>query len=121
MNIKRQMLHSSRQGLVKVFILQQAAQSPVYGGKLQKQLQAWGYDISAGRLYPLLHAFEKGRLLTSHVQIVQGRIRKYYEITDQGRTVLAEVQQELAGILNEILSKDRHSSNKNCSQEQSYV
>ncbi len=106
MDFKRRLLHSCRQGLVSVFVLQQAAQGPVYGGRLKKLLQDWGYDISAGRLYPMLHALEQGRLLTSRVKIIQGRARKYYDLTEQGRALLAEVQQELGDIVREILSVD---------------
>ena len=116
MNFKWRLLHSCRQGLVQVFVLHQAAQGSVYGVKLRKLLHAWGYDISAGRLYPMLHAFEQGRLLASRVKICQGRARKYYDITDQGRTLLAEVQQELGGIVTEILSEEWNASDKTSPQ-----
>jgi PadR family transcriptional regulator PadR len=77
MNLKQQMMHSFWQGMLKFFVLHQAAQSPVYGGKLKKQLQDWDYDISPGSLYPLLHALEKAQLLKSRVKIFKGRARKY--------------------------------------------
>jgi PadR family transcriptional regulator len=104
MNLKQQMMHSFWQGILKFFVLHQAAQSPVYGGKLKKQLQDWDYDISPGSLYPLLHALERALLLKSRVKIFKGRARKYYDITDEGRGVLAEVQAELAGVLARMLS-----------------
>jgi PadR family transcriptional regulator PadR len=104
MDVKRQMMHSFWQGILKFFVLHQAAQSPVYGGKLKKQLQDWDYDISPGSLYPLLHALEKGLLLKSRVKIFKGRARKYYDITDEGRAVLAQMQGELADVLARMLS-----------------
>ena len=104
MDLKQQMMHSFWQGILKFFVLHQAAQTPVYGGKLKKQLQDWDYDISPGSLYPLLHALEKALLLKSRVKILNGRARKYYDITDQGRAVLAAVQKELAGVLAKMLS-----------------
>jgi PadR family transcriptional regulator PadR len=104
MNLKQQMMHSFWQGLLKFFVLHQAAQGPVYGGKLKKQLQDWDYDISPGSLYPLLHALEKAQLLNSRVKIFKGRARKYYDITDQGLAVLAELQKEVAGVMARILS-----------------
>jgi len=104
MDIKQQMMHSFWQGILKFFVLHQAAQNPIYGGKLKKQLQDWDYDISPGSLYPLLHTLEKALLLKSRVKIYKGRARKYYDITDQGRAVLAAVQEELAGVLAKMLS-----------------
>jgi DNA-binding PadR family transcriptional regulator len=118
-NLKKQMIHSFWQGILKVFVLHQAAQGPIYGGKLKKQLQGWGYDISPGSLYPLLHAFEKGHLFRSRVKIFKGRARKYYEITDQGRAVLAEVQQELNVIMTRLLSPGRPPSGANHPLERS--
>lgn len=120
MDSTRQMMHSFWQGIVRVFILHQASQSPVYGGKLKKQFQEWGYDIGAGRLYPLLHTFEKDRLLSSRVKIFQGRARKYYDITDRGRAVLAEVQQELKGIMAKIMSADREAFDQSPPREHSH-
>ncbi len=111
MNLKQQMMHSFWQGILKFFVLHQAAQSPVYGGKLKKQLQDWDYDISPGSLYPMLHALEKAMLLKSRVKIFKGRARKYYDITDEGRAVLAEVQEELADVLTRMLSPALTSQN----------
>jgi PadR family transcriptional regulator len=110
MDLKQQMMHSFWQGILKFFVLHQAAQSPVYGGRLKKQLQDWDYDISPGSLYPLLHALEKALLLKSRVKIFKGRARKYYDITDQGHVVLAAVQGELAAVLAKMLSPAPHVS-----------
>ena len=104
MDLKKQLMHSFWQGILKFFVLHQAAQSPVYGGKLKKQLQDWDYDISPGSLYPLLHSLEKGLLLKSRVKIFKGRARKYYDITDEGREILAQVRGELAHVLSRMLS-----------------
>jgi PadR family transcriptional regulator PadR len=110
MNLKQQMMHSFWQGMLKFFVLHQAAQSPVYGGKLKKQLQDWDYDISPGSLYPLLHALEKAQLLKSRVKIFKGRARKYYDITDQGLAVLAELQKEMADVMARMLSPAAHAN-----------
>jgi PadR family transcriptional regulator, regulatory protein PadR len=103
MDTKREMMQSFWQGLVRFFILHQAGHSPVYGIRLKKQLHEWGYDLSPGSLYPMLHALEKALLLHSRVKIFKGRARKYYEITAQGRTVLAALQEELAEIMGKML------------------
>jgi PadR family transcriptional regulator, regulatory protein PadR len=103
MDVKREIMQSFWQGLVRFYIMHQAGQGPVYGIRLKKQLQAWGHDISPGSLYPMLHALEKALLLHSRVRIFKGRARKYYEITDQGRALLAALQGEMAGIMAKML------------------
>jgi len=108
MDVKQQMMHSFWQGILKFFVLHQAAQSPVYGGRLKKQLQDWDYDISPGSLYPMLHTLEKAMLLKSRVKIFKGRARKYYDITDEGRALLAEVQEKLADVLTRMLAGAPH-------------
>jgi PadR family transcriptional regulator PadR len=58
----------------------------VTGGKLE-----W----SDGMLYPVLHRLEKDGLIRAHWRVSdEGRRRKYYNITEQGRTELeAEMEQ----------------------------
>ena len=106
MNLKREIMQSFWQGILRFFILQQAGQSPIYGGRLKKLLQECGYEISPGSLYPLLHALEKANLLHSRVKIFKGRARKYYDITDQGRVLLAELQADLAVIMSRVLPEN---------------
>ncbi len=89
--------------MVELFVLQQAGQGPVYGGLLSKTLRNLGYDISPGSLYPLLHALAEKKLLRSHLREVSGRVRKYYELTEVGRSCLTEVRQNLAGLVEEVI------------------
>ena len=84
MEYKSQLYHSFWQGLVKLFVLHQAGQGPIYGGRLEKTLRDRGYDISPGSLYPLLHAMEKANLLSSRLKVFKGRVRKYYGLTPDG-------------------------------------
>uniref|UniRef100_A0A7V4G6K9 PadR family transcriptional regulator n=1 Tax=Desulfobacca acetoxidans TaxID=60893 RepID=A0A7V4G6K9_9BACT len=87
------------QGILKLYILNQAAKSPVYGGKLKKQLQEWGYQISPGTLYPILHNLENSGLCRSHIRIFRGRARKYYHITEEGKVFLKEMQSKVTHVL----------------------
>jgi DNA-binding PadR family transcriptional regulator len=89
--------------MVELFVLQRAEKGPVYGVSLHKTLHNLGYDISPGSLYPLLHWLEKKRLLRCRIHEVGGRIRKYYELTKEGRSCLTEVRQDLAGLVEEII------------------
>lgn len=92
------------QGAIKLFILQQAAQGTVYGREVSKLLSASGYEVSPGTLYPFLHGLEKEQLLRSKVVPVSGRVRRYYELTDDGRACLLEVRKELAALVKKIFS-----------------
>ena len=48
-------------------------------------------------LYPILHALEKGKYLSSYQQEAPtGRVRKYYAITPRGRELLSEKKAEWA-------------------------
>jgi DNA-binding PadR family transcriptional regulator len=89
--------------MAELFVLQQAGKGPVYGVSLNKALRNLGYDISPGSLYPLLHSLERKRLLRCRIDEVGGRVRKYYELTDEGRSCLTEVRQDLAGLVEEII------------------
>lgn len=51
------------------------------------------FDLPEGTVYPALHRLEKGGLLTSEWTVVQGRRRRTYRLTDQGRGALGEQRQ----------------------------
>jgi PadR family transcriptional regulator PadR len=110
MNQKKKIYQAFLQGTVKLFVLHRAGQEPVYGGALSKSLHGLGYDISAGSLYPLLHALEKDKLLRCRIRIARGRVRKYYELTDGGRSCLTAVREDLAGFVGEIIFDGKLSS-----------
>lgn len=47
------------------------------------------FELKEGTLYPLLHALEKNKFVESYVmQTSNGRERKYYRLTDEGRKEL---------------------------------
>jgi DNA-binding PadR family transcriptional regulator len=104
MDLKRQMMQSFWQGIVRLVILHQAARRPVYGGELSRQMRRHGYDISPGSLYPILHAMERAGFLASSIKIFKGRARKYYKLTPSGLICLKEVLQSLPPFIKEILA-----------------
>jgi PadR family transcriptional regulator PadR len=95
MDYHKQIYQAFWQGMVRLVILQQASHGPIYGGRLSKFLREQGYAISPGSLYPLLHLLEKAGFLASRLKVYRGRVRKYYEITLQGRTCLNGVRREV--------------------------
>ena len=52
------------------------------------------FNLKAGTMYPLLHGLESKGLLQCYETESQGKIRRYYSITQKGRSVLAEKKQE---------------------------
>lgn len=48
------------------------------------------FDLPEGTVYPALHRLEKAGLLSSDWSVVQGRRRRTYRLTDQGRGALGE-------------------------------
>jgi PadR family transcriptional regulator PadR len=80
-------------GLVLLAVLNQSAED-LYGYEIAKRLASANEGTSIfkeGTIYPVLRALSAGNLLTSRiVPSYSGPPRRYYRITDQGRTVLAQ-------------------------------
>lgn len=67
-----------------------------------EELKHHGYAMSAGTLYPILHSLEKDGLLQCEKQNVEGKIRKYYSITEMGESVLKEAKNKAYELFEEI-------------------
>lgn len=90
-------------GFIKIHILHHAAEKPIYGLWIIEELGRHGYQLSPGTLYPILHALEADGLLRSREQLVEGKIRKYYEITAQGKKALTEVKKKMKELVEEVM------------------
>lgn len=53
-------------------------------------------DISESTLYPVLRRLQKDALLTTYDQPISGRLRRYYAITEEGRSTLKSYRAEWA-------------------------
>ncbi len=111
--MKRKIRQSFWQGIIKLFVLHQAALGPVYGGKLSKSLSSLGHDISPGSLYPTLHKLERAKYLRSYLKVFKGRVRRYYEITGEGKKCLGEVKEKLDGVVKILFLSETPSSQNN--------
>src|SRR5471030_318480 len=49
-----------------------------------KEVSDGGILLTEGALYPALHKLEGDGFLTTTVEVVDGRARKYYKLTEQG-------------------------------------
>ena len=70
----------------------------MYGYQMIEELarrSSDAFQMKEGTLYPILHALEKGKYLTSYRQeSPSGRERKYYRLTRRGRELLGEKKEE---------------------------
>lgn len=90
-------------GFVKIHILYHAAEGPIYGAGMARELNRHGYDISPGTLYPTLHGLERSGYLISEKWVEAGRRRKYYRITSKGEAALAEARARIRELVEEVL------------------
>ena len=90
-------------GFIKIHILYHASKEPIYGVEIAKELNRHGYYIGPGTLYPTLHRLEEEGYLKRTSQVVNGKVRKYYEITEQGLNVLNEARKKIRELVDEVL------------------
>lgn len=89
-------------GFIQIHILHHAKKEPFYGVWMIEELREHGYDMSPGTLYPLLHSMESSGLLDKEDKTIEGKIRKYYRITELGNAVLEEARRKAYELFNEI-------------------
>lgn len=87
---------------IEIHILHHAKNDKIYGSWMIEELKHHGYDISAGTLYPIFHKMEKAGLLKSEKKLQDGKIRKYYTITKDGKKTLDEALIKIKELSNEI-------------------
>ncbi len=90
---------------VRVHILHHAAEEPIFGLEMIEELRRHGYAMSPGTLYPILHALERAACLRSKKEVVNGKLRKYYEATSRGRRALTEVRTKIRELVDEVLEE----------------
>lgn len=73
-----------KRGLLEVCVLSAMRSEDSYGYKLIKDISPC-IEISESTLYPILKRLEAGSLVTVTSREHNGRLRKYYSITDSGR------------------------------------
>jgi PadR family transcriptional regulator PadR len=93
-------------GFVKVHVLHHASRGPIYGVWFLDELARHDYHLSPGTLYPLLHNLEATGYLRREDRVVDGKVRKYYEITPLGEQALREARQKITELIEEIAETD---------------
>jgi len=90
---------------VRVHLLHHAAEGPIYGLGMIEELARHGYQLSPGTLYPIFHSLEDAGLITHEAQTVNGKVRKYYQITPAGRDALERLRPKIRELVNEVLGE----------------
>ena len=79
-----------------------ASEVKMYGYQLTqraKELTKGELEMTEGALYPLLHKLENEGVISSEMQQVNGRDRKYYFLTEKGKKQQALQEEEMKSYL----------------------
>ncbi len=77
-----------KMGLSKFFILRVLHDGPMHGYDIARSVERTTGGCCSpteGTIYPVLREFEGGGFVTATEEVVQGRQRRVYELTDAGR------------------------------------
>jgi DNA-binding PadR family transcriptional regulator len=83
-----------------------------YGYSLRKTLSEKGLDIDEGTLYPLMRRLEKQELLTSDWRVEYNRKKRFYQLSEIGKTTLVQLTQEWQDV-ESTLTKILNTTNNN--------
>ena len=90
-------------GFIRIHILHHANEGKIFGVEIMNELRSHGYSISAGTLYPILHSLEKEGYLKRRDEVVNGKVRKYYRITEKGVNALEEAKPKIKELVEEVI------------------
>lgn len=82
-----------RRGILDACVLAVLERGESYGYKMVKDINEF-ITITESTLYPILKRLENAQMLTVFTQEHNGRLRKYYRITDAGRAHITELMNE---------------------------
>ena len=82
-----------KRGLLEVCVLASIKNEASYGYQIIKDIKPY-VEISESTLYPILRRLEESKLLTVKSAEHNGRLRKYYHITNKGLDRLDEFKNE---------------------------
>ena len=92
-------------GFTKIRMLYYAAAAPIFGVEITEELARRGYRLSPGTLYPTLHRLEKEGYLESSSKVINGRVRKYYQATAEGKLVLEQARWKIRELVTEVIEE----------------
>ena len=87
-----------KRGLLDVCVLAAIKNKDSYGYQIIKDMKPY-VEISESALYPILRRLESAEMLTVRKIEYQGRLRKYYHITNQGLRRIEDFKNEWSEIV----------------------
>jgi DNA-binding PadR family transcriptional regulator len=94
-------------GLVRLHVLHHAAEGSIFGLGIIEELGRHGYRLGPGTIYPLLHSMERRGWLSVDAEIVDGRKRKIYAATAEGRRALKLARARVRELYDEMFEAER--------------
>ena len=82
-----------KRGLLDVCVLAAIKDEDSYGYRIIKDLKPY-MELSESTLYTILKRLESARMLTVRTAEHDGRLRKYYRITDRGLRRIEEFRED---------------------------
>ncbi len=87
-----------KRGLLDVCVLAAIKDEDSYGYKIIKDMKPF-IELSESTLYTILKRLETAKMLTVHSAEHDGRLRKYYHITNEGLNRIEEFKDDWKEIL----------------------
>lgn len=87
-----------KKGLLEACVLKVLTAGDSYGYRLIKDISPY-IDISESTLYPILRRLEGVQCLSVYSVEHEGRLRKYYRITDEGRERIRHFREEFKEVM----------------------
>lgn len=84
-------------GSTSMLLLRLLEEKDMYGYEMIETLEEKSknvFSMKAGTLYPLLHGLEEKGCLTSYEKEANGKTRKYYSLTKEGKKYLNQKKDE---------------------------
>ena len=88
-----------RRGVLDVCVLTAIKNEDSYGYKIIKDLRPV-LELSESTLYTILKRLEEGKMLVVRSEEFEGRLRKYYHITEAGLERIASFKKEWEEMMN---------------------
>lgn len=86
-----------KKGLLELCVLKCLEKKSSYGYKIIGDMSSY-IQISESTLYPILRRLEDNKYVSTHREEHNGRLRKYYEISQDGKQKLKDFKKEYSKI-----------------------
>lgn len=87
-----------KRGILDICVLAALLKEPSYGYKIIKDIQPY-MALSESTLYPILRRLEEGNAVLVSTEEHNGRLRKYYSITEIGRQRITSFLEEWKSLM----------------------